>query len=50
MKQLERHIENKNEGILKEITPRIEQLEQKIEINWKNIEKMDNISREELEK
>jgi hypothetical protein len=35
---------------MKEITPRIEQLEQKIEFNWKNIENMDKVSWEELDK
>jgi hypothetical protein len=37
MRQLEVMVESKNENIIKEISPRIEQLEQKIEISWKNI-------------
>lgn len=46
MEQLQNNIDIKNDNIVREITPRIEQLEQKIEAAWNNIQSMDKTSEE----
>jgi len=48
MQQMQQNIETKTENILREINPRIDQLEEKMNLGWSSIESMDKLSWEEL--
>lgn len=47
---MQKNIESRADGIVREITPRIEQLEEKMNNSWGSIESMDKLAWDELEK
>lgn len=50
MEQMHKNIESKVEGIVREMTPRIDQLEEKMTSSWGSIEAMDKLAFEELQR
>ena len=50
MEQMQRTIEIKHDNIVREIVPKIEQLEEKMEASWGSIKTMDTLAWEELDK
>ena len=47
---MQKSIDSKTESILREMTPRIEQLEEKMSHSWGSIEQMNKLAEEELER
>jgi hypothetical protein len=50
LEQMQKNIENKTDSIVREMTPRIEQLEEKMRASWGSIEAMDRLAWEELDR
>jgi hypothetical protein len=50
MQLLQQSIETKTDNIVREISPRIDQLEEKMQASWSSIEAMDKLSWEELQR